>query len=475
MKKSPDPRNKETKTQVSIFFLSVIVTLIVITFVTVNIGKVAKDQTYSDNAADAGALAAASVMAYAFNYVANVNAGSGDETFKESWKSIEQEYNEHFNHASSRVYTEYTTDSTTSQSQTCQPCSGCSSIVGTAAQKAHEASYNAEQFAKEMDSLIKNGFKEVDENYEEQSGDGVVPSGAQENQALIEAVRARVHDDDKNPSDLYQNALYAGYIYNFSNSGISHRLGKINSKRYSQFLETEITPEALDNCVPKTFSWVDGAARFHSVTAVVCIDDAHSYKLKIAQDDRDTVKQKLEDARQHASNAAEAAGTVPGQWANSPMEGQDAETVFRSASACCGEGCCGIICVEPCGECGCPTCCPDKDLVGETMLAESADPEMTQANNYAEQAKQGLDGEKDQDFDNKDSSEDYIIKHIVDINHNRQVQSTNIQFHMGSPIKGMRGDIDIPTVYPPVQSQATADFSGSGKIESGQASHDSSL
>ena len=109
------------------------------------------------------------------------------------------------------------------------------------------------------------------------------------------------------------------------------------------------------------------------------------------------------------------------------------------------------------------------------MLATDADPEITQANSYATHAKNGLDGEDEDDFDDKAASEPKIIKHIMDINHNRKVQSFNYQFHMGGPVKGMRGDVDFPTFYPPVQSQATADFDGCGDIENGEAAFDARL
>jgi hypothetical protein len=121
-----------------------------------------------------------------------------------------------------------------------------------------------------------------------------------------------------------------------------------------------------------------------------------------------------------------------------------------------------------------PLCCPEKDASGDSVM-NAAQTYMTNADTQASQAKQGLDGQKQETTSNKDGSESYIIKKIVDIEHDRQVQSSNFQFHMGGPIKGMRGDVDIPTVYPPVASTATASFKGNGDIENGQASHDAKL
>ncbi|MFH1519358.1 MAG: pilus assembly protein TadG-related protein [Candidatus Omnitrophota bacterium] len=62
------------KGQLVPFFIVFIIAVIIAALVTVNIGKVAKTKTYSANAADAGALAAASTMASAFNYLAVANS-----------------------------------------------------------------------------------------------------------------------------------------------------------------------------------------------------------------------------------------------------------------------------------------------------------------------------------------------------------------------------------------------------------------
>ncbi len=55
------------RAQVTLFFLSLIATLIVLAFIVIMVGKTVKDKTFADNAADSGALAACSIMAQAFN------------------------------------------------------------------------------------------------------------------------------------------------------------------------------------------------------------------------------------------------------------------------------------------------------------------------------------------------------------------------------------------------------------------------
>ncbi|MBU2473544.1 MAG: hypothetical protein KKG91_02305 [Candidatus Omnitrophica bacterium] len=480
-------------TQVSIYLISLMVTFIFIAFMVINVGKTAKDKTYADNAADAGALSAASVMAYAFNYVANVNAGSDeDETFKKSWgedqeNGIKQEYTDHFTQAD-KIYKAYTRTSARAVAKTCSACFGCKQIssmgasskeaMKTAQDIARATSYNARQYADEMDYLLEDGFKNSDENYEEKKTDGIVPSGAQEQQALLEAVRKRVHDDQKNGDDLYQNALYAGYIFNFYNSGISHRLGRINAKRYEAFLK-EITPDNVNNCEEKTFSWADGAGRFHTVTAIICIDDAQSYKLEITKDNRDAVKNNLDEARKQSDKARQAAGNEPmdQQYPAGQSSGTSAETHYAEAADDCGCArqypyCMPHCCIIPDTCTDTPILCPSHNSNGDIKLLATANPAMIKADSAAKKAKAGLDGRDEKDYDKKNDSEPDIIKWIKDINHDRKVTSCNYQFHMGGPVKGMRGDIDFPTFYPPVQSQATADFSGNGDIEKGQAAFD---
>jgi hypothetical protein len=64
------------RAQVTLFFLSIMASLIVLAFIVIVVGKTAKDKTYADNAADSGALAACSIMAQGFN---DNSADNGDD------------------------------------------------------------------------------------------------------------------------------------------------------------------------------------------------------------------------------------------------------------------------------------------------------------------------------------------------------------------------------------------------------------
>lgn len=462
-------------TQISTFFIAVMATLIVITFVTIQIGKQALDKTYAGNAADAGAISGASVMAYAFNYAANANAGD-DESLTTNWDAIEETYTKHFDNALDSILPMYDMMAEMAYSQTCTICTNCTSIAQTAKEFANEASKEANNFSDEMDELLKDGFHEASADEDQHTGTdwGVVPNGAHLQQAFLEAIRERVHDDQDGQNDLYQNALATGYLFNFASSGTSHRLGKINQKRYSSFLE-EITPEKIRNGEAKTFAWVDGAGRAHTVTAMITINPARTYRLKTTQDDRETIDEYLDNAREEAANAREYAGEENAnseRTQGSAASGLSAEKEYELAQICCD---CTKPCLFPCDLSGeAPLCCPDQDIAGDLMI-DQADIEMTLAEFDAQDAQSGLDGETEQTTSNKDGSEPYIIKKIMDIEHNRQVSSYNFQFHMGGPVKGGRGDVDVPTFYIPVTGSAIASFRGNGDIENGQASHDASL
>jgi hypothetical protein len=400
-------------------------------------------------AADGAAISAGAVGSYMFNYVAHANAGQSEKNLKDHWEEIKQTYDKHFDRAKQR-YNEFVQHEENAISQQC-----CPAVCGTAKQEAINAADKANKFWNEMNELIKDGFHQAEADDDQKGQEyGVIPNGAHLQQAFLEAIRERVHDDEGGSgasTDLYHNALYIGYIYAFSNSGISHRLDKINAKLYSAFLQS-ITPETVTNCTPKTFAWVDFSARIHTVTETVCIQSVRTYKLKTTQMDRQEVQQKLFQAR---TNGQEA-------------ESQSYYAASEYGAAC---GCKGCV----------PTpvdCCPGYKEAGDDYMKEARRLMDEAQNDLAQPTRDGLDADHDnRTASSKNASEPWIIKWIMDIQHDRNATTSDFQFHMGSPIKGARGDVDMATAYPPVASQATANWGreGDGKIEGGDASHDSSL
>ena len=407
------------KTQVSLFFISIIATLILITFVTINIGKVAKDKTFAGNAADGGALSAASVMAYAFNYAANANEKGKNDALENNHDEFKQAYDKWFQNVYKQEADEYAASSNT--------ISGtyCPSGPGLVAQVEKEII----AFILQVTDLKTN----------------VIPSYQKKQNDFYQKIREKVHDDGQGtPNDLYNIALSTGQLFNFSNSGTSHRLGKISQKMYSQFLQ-QLEPGQVRSGEPKTFTWVDGAGRVHIVFGIIIIEPAQTYTVKVTGMDYSTVTSTLQ---QSIAMAQQALGTASA--ASSAYAGGD--HFFP----------CGIF-TGPC-----------LNGVGDGLMQQVI-AEMESAREIANSVHQGLDASKDIPSGSKGSLQNEIIKYIVDIQHSRLVCSTNFQFHMGGPIKGMRGDIDTPTFYPPITSSAIASFRGSGSIHPQRQAHDASL
>jgi hypothetical protein len=67
-----------------------------------------------------------------------------------------------------------------------------------------------------------------------------------------------------------------------------------------------------------------------------------------------------------------------------------------------------------------------------------------------------------------------VFRSQKDSLHSRNVFAMSFQFHMGGPVKGMRGQIDESTAYPPQIAFSRASFRGMGDIEQGQARFEAS-
>jgi len=194
------------KGQLVPFFIVFIILIIVAALVTVNIGKVAKTKIYSANSVDAGALAAASTMASAFNYLAVANA------------QMIVNYQYFFGLASiSFAWGYWKIGSAMSEASTaiafltaacaCVPCCGWSCPCAcffpncAAAEAAlEEAIASLVDFDKTMKSLIVQVSSFYWLQYE-----------------FYKLIR-------ENIDDYHQSALESGYSFAFNNSGISSRL-----------------------------------------------------------------------------------------------------------------------------------------------------------------------------------------------------------------------------------------------------------
>jgi len=446
---------KKHKVQVTVYFMVVIATIIVITMIVINIGKIARDKTHADNAADAGALAGGSVGAYAFNYVAEAN--------KDEDKRFEGNYNDFIDAMDQYVDTIEQRKNdivTTIENQLIPPPCCNFSVCGVPPQALLLAMMDigpTKQFPmgtyrRDMYELIKVEGDDSTTGQQEQAGQelGVIPNYWKLQADFLYAVKERVQDDGSTGGgeDLYSDALTACYKYNLYNCGFPVKMGE-DAKEFYEWVDS-LEPT---NCTPETYNWTDGAGRTHTVTATCCIEDWLTWEVNHTQMNRQEEKDKLQEADDKAQEAYDKVmqGASDDAWS------------------------CACLPFEPCTTIpGCDSCEADSNA---NDAFNEAIQKMEESFQKVQEARQGLERGGSQTITTKDGMDEYIITDLEDITSNpgRVVQSNNFQFHMGGVVKGGRGDMDTPTFYPPTQSSAMASFQGDGSIPDKNPAHDVSL
>lgn len=402
------------KAQVTLYFIGGIASLIAITFIIIMIGKQFKDKTHSENAADAGALAACSVMATGFNYLSDKNGqdnpgDNGEEAQGETGNPLQPPSGE-LPGLTSNVEMQGSIQAASQKraaaSRSAQPLWNAQSLPYDKVQ-AHQISvlkYDAEESERDIEEYARRqreDFHQQGDNFDGQNG---------------------------SPDNYYSIAVSQGYKMNFQNSGIHHRLGRHQGKDYSDWFQTKLAPGAVQSGEPVTYSWVDGAGRFHMVTAIIEIEPTNNWNVETAQD---TTEQSQEKFRRSAATQdiamrenAQAQGL---NKAGIPWDGRPLGVVFDVAAR---------------------------------IKSDAAEEISTDGANQASEAINRIHGSRDNVITNTRELEERqeTPKQINDVYHSRMVYSSNFQFHMGSPIKSMFADIDQMTFYIPVQSMAIASF-----------------
>ena len=417
------------KGQLAPFFIVLIVVLIIAALVTVNIGKIARTKTYSGNSTDAGALAAASTLAYALNYVATANGkmiqnynNFNSETqrhFSNAWTSLNQ--------ALSYIYQAMSTATSASSS------SDWDDVIDY----IEDAQDELETFVDEMDLLH----------------DEIVPSYHDFQQDYYELIRERVHDDSDNSNDLYTNALVAGYKLDFLNSGIAVKKGEQGQSDFQSYVDS-ITISNVTNNTYKTYSWSDGQGRSHSVKAKIDIDALRTYRVKVTQSQYQSVLNSL----QSASNSAE-----------------NAINYLQTAIPYCQIEKILVDCKDSCYYCEVAYYAILAVILNYLNLAIS---QSNSALNSSQQARNGLQSGSVITSTSKSDTEPYIICWIQDITHDRLVDAYNTQTHQSKTYEAGDGTGQLwEATYPETSSssRATFNYQGRGKIYPPTASHDAAL
>jgi len=456
------------KGQLAPFFIVFIIVIIIAALVTINIGKVAKDKTYSANSVDAGVLAAASTMASAFNYIAVANS------------NMEVNYQYFIGLATISFIIGYvqmaaamTATNTALGAETtacdnvvcCPPEPGCNTCpaFGIACKAAEVALAAAIKslggFHNTMVSLI------------------VQITGYW----LLQYFFYRSIRDNVN--DYHQNAIDSGHSFSFSNSGISSKLrgcragdsdfcdscedacqrdcrgrcGDINDydnearDDYSDCVDACTREELnclIDNCrsqraeyqlwvknntrdVPsgatKTYSWLDGQGRSHDVATRVIINSVDDYDLRTT-----ILPFSAEIALLYV--AAAAAGTAI------------AALTTAEADACLLTFACAAV-----GQIG-------------AANAPEAVGMITSAIAHGGLAVNGM-------FPSSSDSDSwpYLITWIDDVPHNHLVDVYQTQRHQGADLGAWS------TEYPRITSSSRASFAGTGDIYHPDPYYDSTM
>lgn len=491
------------KGQVSIFFIAIIATLITYAFITVNVGKIAIYQTRSSNAADAGALAAAAVMAEAFNYMANENGSDAEgENGTESAKyggagtaniasargfsaagfsrmdqnaasilrndtDILSQFQTIMGNAcpvdlgQSKMTEKNIADNGARSSGGEQPLFGISNPTGSSHQLAATMTSkdNAEAFDKkraEFQQIAQNNRDERNQtvlgtgDYGIIQGGGMMamnlgPGGGEKGLSPYSDSSSEDSSGGESSSGqdgMYSLALYAGIMYNLYNAlnPAGDELGRFNKRYYTRWLG-QITPETVMSGKPETFVWVDGAGRIHVVMAMIETGCPNNSEDNVSQSDGPTSQDESNGGRMQYRAGKSSQETGTGNFLTGTI----------------------MICLEPIFR-----------ALGQGNSG-SAKASNSSGSSEMSSAQANQKGTRKALHPTRGSSSQDVMHDTADIVHSRQVFSFSMQFHLGTPVKGMRGQVDEMTVYWPQISVSRAGFRGAGDIGSSQARHDAGL
>jgi hypothetical protein len=414
-------------------------TLVLTAFIVIEVGKTAKDKTHSDNAADAGALAASSVLATSFNYIAEKNGThQSDHNKKESDKELTDNGSGDGN---SEIPDQMQKAMDTVQKEIQTYVYEADGVVF-----CHEAIVPAQNAIKKAKVQIENCIELLNDlkAYNEKQREDL------KNQA------DNLYGESGNQKNYYDTAISQGYKIAFQNAGVSHRLGRLGQQMYSAFLQS-LEPGSVQSGEPKTFFWVDGSGRPHMVTVIVQTEEVKNWTMVCAKDKTSQTEQKVNEAKQKYQDAIDQnfLNAINNHYTPCPLPCCPLSPTCRGEGLCPNKGTGDAQMQSGLNKC----------IEGKTKLDDAIN--MLRMNNENKQRSQSSD------------LDDESPKYIKDIHHSRTVQAMCFQFHMGSPVKSVYGDIDTMTFYPPVQSSAIATFNydGSGKIDgkSASSSHSSGL
>jgi len=449
------------KGQLVPFFIVAIVVIIIAALITVNLGKIARTRTYSSNSSDAGALATGTTLAYALNYLAKAT-----EQMEDNYDNFEDEAQRHYANARD-LNSSARTNTSTAHSYACDD-------PDTALVYAQSAKAQMVRFRDEANLL-----RDEDDDNNDGYADGIVPNYHDHQQEFYERIRSIVHDDEDHQDDLYNNALVAGYKFNFLNSGLGVKMGEATSRDpygkvdFHNYID-ELTFEenvcdeqaspwrfrhsdcTVENNEEKYIAWDDMQEREHKVKAKIKVDPLRTYDIRHTEDDYGDVIDNLDEtysksllAISRLNSAIESLGAASNAKADYEQCMAEAEDEDEEAE-------CDTYYQSWQGNC--------EDAKGYLMdnAQDNAYYYEGEANDYIEDARDGWQLNTQDTYssttetDTDEDDGDLLIAYIYDLDHDRLVESYQTQEHEDNTGED---SADLwETEYPDITSSAKATF-----------------
>lgn len=269
--------NSHRKGQLAPFFVIVILIILVAALISVNLGKIAQTKTYTGNSSDAAALGAASVLAYAFNYVAYANT-----YFEYNYRRFRSECYYHFAYAWNKMVWAIWLQSegrrmACKEEANPQPCPFLP--IGN---ENPCAAINYVELAIDYLRVFTEEIYLLRDN--------IIPNFYEWERGFYKRVRQRVHRIEPHKNDLYNQALVAGYKTLFFNGGIAVKLRREEQPRFYSWVNSASVENVENNKVenfPQPFGtsggpsfWTDREGREHYVWGQVKINPIRDYQLR---------------------------------------------------------------------------------------------------------------------------------------------------------------------------------------------------
>ncbi len=272
------------KAQLAPLFIALISIIIIAVMVTVNLGKISLTKTHTANASDAGTLAAASQMAFAFNLLATQAAGMY-ATYLASFTAADYllQYAQEDLEIAAALSLSAEALGLTGAALACVPYSGkylWMAMVNAAIAMFIVSEYYFALLGADMtaaESTINDIYEAQLKTY---LGDNMTYSveDEDENIGMRESVTHNV-----------ESARELAYDYTFLNSGISEKLNPDldidgqpaedeSGEKINPTQGTEFSYHISDKETPQEFRWRDGQAREHLVNVDVELADVTRYQ-----------------------------------------------------------------------------------------------------------------------------------------------------------------------------------------------------